>query len=165
MNEKDCQIFEYNQYISLKTLKKALNEQVKIFQFSPIPLRIIAGIGFVLHGLPKLLDIPGTQNSFINMGLPPEMAIVIGLLELIGGLAVLLGFLTRIAAGLLAIDMIGAILQVKLSKGFIGGYELDLLYLAIMISLMITGPGRLSIERNILKREIFPKLTNPTNKK
>lgn len=111
----------------------------------------------MMHGLPKLLDIPGTQNSFTNMGLPPELAIIIGLLEFIGGLAILLGILTRIAAGLLAIDMIGAILLVKLSKGFIDGYELDLLYLAIMISLMLTGPGNLSIEKNVLKREFFPK--------
>lgn len=132
-------------------------QQINFLNFSPLPLRIIAGIGFMLHGLPKLLDIPGTQNSFTNMGLPPELAVIIGLLEFIGGLAILLGILTRIAAGLLAIDMIGAILLVKLSKGFIGGYELDLLYLAIMISLMISGPGSLSIEKSILKREIFPK--------
>lgn len=142
-----------------------MNQPANIFQFSPIPLRIIAGIGFVIHGLPKLLDIAATQNSFSNMGLPPELAIIIGLLEVIGGLAILLGILTRIAAGLLAIDMIGAILQVKLSKGFIGGYELELLYLAIMISLMITGPGNFSIEKNMLKREIFPKITKPINKK
>ncbi len=111
----------------------------------------------MMHGLPKLLDISNTQNSFTNMGLPPELAIIIGLLEFIGGLAILLGVFTRIAAGLLAINMIGAILQVKLAKGFIGGYELDLLYLAIMISLMLTGPGNLSIEKNVLKREFFPK--------
>ena len=111
----------------------------------------------MMHGLPKLLDISNTQNSFTNMGLPPELAIIIGLLEFIGGLAILLGVFTRISAGLLAINMIGAILQVKLAKGFIGGYELDLLYLAIMISLMLTGPGNLSIEKNVLKREFFPK--------
>ena len=111
----------------------------------------------MMHGLPKLLDISNTQNSFTNMGLPPELAIIIGLLEFIGGLAILLGVFTRIAAGLLAINMIGAILQVKLAKGFIGGYELDLLYFAIMISLMLTGPGNLSIEKNVLKREFFPK--------
>lgn len=111
----------------------------------------------MIHGITKLLDIPGTQNSFANMGLPPELAMIIGLLEFIGGLAILLGILTRIAAGLLAINMIGAILQVKLSKGFIGGFELDLLYFAIMISLILMGPGNISIEKNILKREIFPK--------
>lgn len=128
-----------------------------VYNFAPLPLRIISGIGFMMHGLPKLLDISNTQNSFTNMGLPPELAIVIGLLEFIGGLAILLGVLTRIAAGLLAINMIGAILLVKLSKGFIDGYELDLLYLAIMISLMLTGPGNLAIEKNVLKRELFPK--------
>jgi putative oxidoreductase len=128
-----------------------------VYNFAPIPLRIITGIGFMIHGLPKLQDIPNTQNSFMNMGLPPELAIIIGLLEFIGGLAILLGIFTRIAAGLLAINMIGAILLVKLSKGFIDGYELDLLYLAIMISLILTGPGNLSIEKNVLKRELFPK--------
>jgi putative oxidoreductase len=138
-----------------------LIQQTKnIFTFASLPLRIIAGIGIMLHGLPKLLDIPGTQTSFTNMGLPPELAVVIGLLEVIGGLAILLGILTRIAAGLLAIQMIGATLLVKLSKGFIGGYELDLLYFAIMISLILSGPGSLSIERSILKREIFPKISN-----
>ena len=111
----------------------------------------------MIHGLPKLLDIPGTQSSFTTMGLPPELAVIIGLLEFIGGLANLLGIFTRIAAALLAINMIGAILLVKLSKGFIWGFELDLLYLAIMISLILNGPGSLSIEKNILKREIFPK--------
>jgi putative oxidoreductase len=135
-----------------------LIQQTKtVYNFAPLSLRIIAGIGFMMHGLPKLLDISNTQNSFTNMGLPPELAIIIGLLEFIGGLAILLGVFTRIAAGLLAIDMIGAILLVKLSKGFIDGYELDLLYLAIMISLMLTGPGNLSIEKNVLKRELFPK--------
>ena len=111
----------------------------------------------MIHGLPKLLDIPGTQSSFTNMGLPPELAVIIGLLEFIGGLAILLGIFTRIAAVLLAIDMIGTILLVKLSKGFIGCFELDLLYLAIMISLILTGTGSLSLDKNILKREIFPK--------
>jgi putative oxidoreductase len=144
-----------------------LIQQTKtVYNFAPLPLRIIAGIGFMMHGLPKLLDISNTQNSFTNMGLPPELAIIIGLLEFIGGLAILLGVFTRIAAGLLAIDMIGAILLVKLSKGFIDGYELDLLYLAIMISLMLTGPGNLSIEKNVLKRELFPKAPKyPINEK
>ena len=129
--------------------------QSKLIEFALLPLRVVAGVGFMIHGLPKILD-----SSFTNMGVPPDLAILIGLLEFIGGLAILLGFLTRIAAGLLAIEMIGSILLVKISKGFIGGFELDLLYLAIIISLLITGPGFLSIEKNLLKREMFPKLAN-----
>jgi len=143
--------------------------QSKLIDFAPLPLRVIAGVGFMIHGLPKILEIGKTQGSFMNMGLPQDLAILIGLLEFIGGLAILLGVFTRIAAGLFAIQMIGAIILVKLSKGFIDGFELDLLYLAIMVNLLITGPGFLSIEKNLLKREMFPKSpkysTTTTNEK
>jgi putative oxidoreductase len=77
-------------------------------------------------------------------------------LEFIGGLVILFGVFTRIAAILLAINMIGAVL-LTLSMGFTNGYELGLLYLSIMITLILTGPGDLSIEKNLLRREIFPK--------
>ncbi len=80
---------------------------------------------------------------------------MIALLEVAGGFAILFGILTRIAAGLVVLEMIGSTLQVKLSKGFVGGYELDLLIMAICISLFITGPGRISIEYDVIKREIF----------
>ncbi|MFZ0647042.1 MAG: hypothetical protein WAM27_02355, partial [Nitrososphaeraceae archaeon] len=55
------------------------------------------------------------------------------------------------------IEMISATLIVKLSKGFVGGYELELLLVAIGISLLLTGPGRISIEWDVLRREIFPR--------
>jgi putative oxidoreductase len=52
-----------------------------------------------------------------------------------------------------------ATLIVKSGNGFLGdgGYEVDLLLMSIAISLLLSGPGRISIERDILKREIFPK--------
>jgi putative oxidoreductase len=53
--------------------------------------------------------------------------------------------------------MIGATLLVKISKGFVGGYEQVLLLMAVCISLLLTGPGRMSIEWDVLKREIFPR--------
>jgi putative oxidoreductase len=52
--------------------------------------------------------------------------------------------------------MIGIALHVKISKGFIGGYEFELLIMAVCITLFITGPGRVSLEYDILNREIFP---------
>jgi putative oxidoreductase len=126
--------------------------------YGPVPIRILAGITFIVHGLPKLSNIPGTQQFFSNMvGLPAEMALPIGLLEVIGGIAILVGILTRVASILFIIEMIGAILVAKLSKGFVGGYEFDLLLIAISISLLLTGPGRISVEWNILKRELFPR--------
>jgi hypothetical protein len=52
--------------------------------FGPLPIRILAGITFVAHGLPKFEDIAGTQGFFGSIGLPPELALPIGLLEVIG---------------------------------------------------------------------------------
>ena len=130
----------------------------KLTQYGPFPIRIIAGIAFILHGLPKLSNLPGTEDFFANMvGLPPTLALPVGLLEVIGGIALLVGFLTRIASILFIIEMIGSTIVAKLPKGFVGGYELDLLFIAISISLILTGPGRLSIEWNILRRELFPR--------
>jgi putative oxidoreductase len=117
----------------------------------------MVGIAFMAHGYPKLIDIPGTQGFFGNIGLPPEMAVLIGLLEFIGGLTLTLGVLTRISSALLIGDMIGAILLVKMARGFVGGAELDLLLLAGAASLLITGPGRVSIEWDVIKREIIPR--------
>jgi putative oxidoreductase len=129
----------------------------KLSVFGPLPIRILAGVTFIAHGLPKFEDLAGTQGFFGSIGLPPELALPIGLLEVIGGIFLLVGVVTRIAAALLIIDMIGAIILVKISDGFVGGYEFELLLIAISISLLLTGPGRVSVEWDILKREIFPR--------
>jgi uncharacterized membrane protein YphA (DoxX/SURF4 family) len=55
------------------------------------------------------------------------------------------------------LEMIGTTLYVKISKGFVGGFELDLLIMAICVALFIMGPGRISFEYDIFKREIFPR--------
>jgi putative oxidoreductase len=129
----------------------------KLSIFGPLPIRILAGIIFIAHGLPKFEDLAGTQGFFSSIGLPPELVPLIGLLEVIGGIFLLVGIVTRIAAALLIIDMIGAIVLVKLPDGFVGGYEFELLLITISVSLLLTGPGRLSIEWDVLKREIFPR--------
>jgi putative oxidoreductase len=132
--------------------------QEKLMKYGPLPIRVLAGIIFIVHGIPKLVNIPGTQHFFSHaMGFPPEMAVLIALLEVIGGFALLFGILTRVSAILFIIEMIGATLTAKLQKGFVSGYEFDLLLVAVSISLLLTGPGQPSIEWNLLKREIFPK--------
>jgi putative oxidoreductase len=129
----------------------------KLSLYGPLPIRILAGIAFMVHGVPKLIDPAMTQGFFGNIGLPPEMAIPIGILEVVGGFAILIGILTRVASILFIIEMTGSTFMAKISEGFVGGYELDLLYMAIPISLLLTGPGRISIEYDILRREIFPR--------
>lgn len=129
----------------------------KLLAYGSLPIRIVAGITFVAHGLPKFENIAGTQGFFGSIGLPPELALPVGLLEVIGGIFLLVGVVTRISAALFIIDMIGAIVLVRLPDGFVGGYELESLLIAISVSLLITGPGRISVEWDILKREIFPR--------
>ena len=53
----------------------------KLLMFGPLPIRILAGITFIAHGLPKFENIAGTQDFFGSIGLPPELALPIGLLE------------------------------------------------------------------------------------
>jgi putative oxidoreductase len=128
-----------------------------VISYGLLPIRIMAGIVFIAHGIPKFYDTSGGYSFFQSINLPPELFLPIALLEVIGGLAILFGILTRIASALFIIEMIGAILTAKLTKGFVGGYEFELILVSICISLVILGPGRISIENYILKREIFPK--------
>ena len=98
------------------------------------------------------------EQFFANMvGLPAAMALPVGLLEVIGGIALIIGVLARIASILFIIEMIGSTITAKLSKGFVGRYEVDLLLMAVSISLLLTDPGRISVEWNVLKRELFSK--------
>ncbi len=131
----------------------------KVSSFAPLPIRVLAGTAFIMHGLPKFENTQGTQGFFGSVGIPPELALPIALLEVIGGIALILGIFTRITAILFAIEMALATLIVKSGNGFTGpqGFEVDLLLMSIAISLLLSGPGRISIERDILKREIFPK--------
>lgn len=138
----------------------------KISTFAPLPIRIMAGVAFILHGLPKFENLQGTQGFFDSVGIPPEMALLIGLLEVVGGILLIVGLVSRITAIFFIIEMICAILIVKASNGFMGqgGFEVDLLLISIAISLVLSGPGRVSVERELIKREIFPKISYKKNK-
>jgi putative oxidoreductase len=125
----------------------------------------MAGIAFILHGLPKFGDLQGTQGFFASVGIPADLALMIGLLEVVGGILLIVGLITRIAAILFTIEMVCAILIVKAGNGFMGqgGFEVDLLLMSISISLALSGPGMASIEGNILQREIFPIISYKKN--
>ncbi len=68
-------------------------------KYGRLPVRVLTGIIFIVHGIPKLVNISGTQHFFSHaLGFPPEMAVIIVLLEVIGGFTLLFGILTRISA-------------------------------------------------------------------
>lgn len=111
--------------------------------FAPVLLRLALGPIFIAHGIPKLMNPAGAAGFFGSIGLPAPavMAIVVGLVEVIGGLLVLIGYGTRLAAALLAVVMLVAITLVKWSQGFLNGWEFDFVLLAAALSLMLSGPS------------------------
>ena len=125
--------------------EKTLNDVVFI------GLRSAVGVIFILHGISKL-D-PGFAENLPNMGLPAEMAILIALAELIPGILIVLGVLSRLSASLISIIMLGAIFMVKGASSITGkgGVELDLILLASVLVIMIVGPGRISLAHVIKK--------------
>ncbi len=114
-------------------------------------LRLVVGVFFMIHSQLKFSS--GFGQFLSSIGLPAEMAILIGLLELIGGALIVLGVLSRIASSLIAIDMLGAIFYVKKLKAFSGneGVELELLALIILLTIIVLGPGRISLSHIVKK--------------
>lgn len=109
-----------------------------------------------MHGYQKLFDngIGATQDSFDMMGVPvPNItAVIVTFLELIGGVALILGVVTRIVALLLAIDMLAAMFIVHVENGFFastGGYEFVLMLAGACVALMIAGAGPYSVDASI----------------
>ena len=114
-------------------------------------LRSTIGVIFVLHGISKFN--PGFAENLPNMGLPAEMQIPIALAELVPGILLIIGVLSRLSASLISIIMLGAIFMVKGASSITGkgGVELDLILLASALVIMIAGPGKVSIAHIIKK--------------
>ena len=116
-------------------------------------LRVVTGIIFLMHGQQKLFEfgIGGVTGMMTGLGVPAPgpMAIVVTLVELVGGLALILGAFTRIAAVLVAIVVLVAFFLVHLPNGFFattGGVELVLLLATAGVTLLLTGPGALALD-------------------
>lgn len=115
-------------------------------------LRVVLGVTFVLLGWQKVSEwgMAGTAESFEGMGVPAPAvsAVLAAAVELLGGLALVLGVLIRTAGVLLALDMVGALVLVHASAGFFaadGGVEYVLVLAAAALALALTGPGRYAL--------------------
>jgi len=117
-------------------------------------LRLVMGAAFILHGWPKIQNPFGWMNAMGGSSIPSWLQGVAAFAEFGGGIALILGLLTPIAAFGLVCQMVAALLIVHLPRGdpFVASapgqssYELALVYLIIAISLILLGPGKLSLD-------------------
>ena len=142
-----------------------------IDRWALVPVRLIVGFGFLEHGFAKLARGPDAFANILQaMGVPGPhfMAWATILVEILGGLAVILGAFVKLASLPMAAVLLVAMFTVHLPYGFSSiklqavtaagaqfgppGYELDLLYLACLAALVLGGPGPLAIDGLIRKR-------------
>lgn len=110
-------------------------------------LRVVLGIILIAHGWPKIKNIKGTAEWVGQIFRPGIFwATVVSILEFVGGILLLAGFLTQLIAVLVVIQFAVIILKMKLKKGLVDGYELDLIILAVAIALAVLGSGAYSLE-------------------
>lgn len=135
-------------------------------KYAALPLRLILGFGFLYHGVPKFgAAHEATTGMFQMAGIPAPstMVYVTGLIETLGGLALILGAFVTLASIPLIITMLVALFTVHLSNGFsfihvtgmnaqgmpvfgMPGYEVNLLYIAGLLALALMGAGALSVD-------------------
>ncbi len=139
--------------------------------WAPVPLRLIVGYGFLEHGLAKLARGPeafATILHAIGVPAPHLMAWSTILIEVLGGLAVILGAFVTLVSVPMAVVLLVAIFTVHLPYGFSSiklmavtaagaqfgppGYETDVLYLACLAALVLGGSGPLAVDGLIRKR-------------
>jgi putative oxidoreductase len=129
-------------------------------RLAALALRLVVGPVMAYHGYLKLDRGVGgfadnvAQLEVLGMALPRVMGYVVVGIELIGGLCLLAGFLTRIWSALLATQMLLIPFVVKSQVGLIApqgadgtGFELDLLIAACALALVLMGPGALALDR------------------
>ncbi len=121
-------------------------------------LRVVIGAIFAIHGAQKVFvfGVGGVIAMFGKSGLPAPalLGTLACLLELLGGLSLLTGLLTRLGALAIAVDMVGAIVLVHLRHGFFApmGFEYPLALLAASVALAFTGPGAWAIDLALARR-------------
>lgn len=124
-----------------------MKKQVEI---GALLLRVALGLLFFVHGLDKFQrGIGNTAGWFQSIGLPGFAAYLVAFIELVGGIALILGLGTRIVSGLFVFIMLGAIIKVKFAAGFLGGFELDLALMVMALYLAINGSMMLSVDSKL----------------
>ena len=136
----------------LEAMAEANIKENKLVDIAFMGLRATIGVIFILHSTGKFG--PGFVGFLTGpLGLPAEMQIPIALAELVPGILLIVGVLTRISSSVLSMVMLGAIFHVKGAESLTGdgGVEFDLILLAACLVIIVAGPGRVSIAHVVKK--------------
>jgi putative oxidoreductase len=107
---------------------------------------------FFVHGFLKFSGgIENTIAFFETIGIAGFLAYVVAVIELTGGVLMIFGIGTRTISVLFSMILIGALLTVKRSTGMLGGYELDIAFLAMSVSLFLSGGGSYSLSNCLVR--------------
>lgn len=145
--------------LSLQLTRRSLSTNRVLLDPALLVLRAVLGVTMFAHGWQKLTGpgLEGVGGMFDQMGVP--LAQVAGpatmLVELVGGVLLVLGLATRVAAAAVVVVSVGAIAIVHWSAGFYaadGGYELVLVLAAMALTLVLTGPGAWSLDAPFARR-------------
>ena len=124
--------------------------------FTALVGRVVLGAIMMAHGWGKVIPRGSLYNfahTVAHLGLPYWLGYVAAFTEFFGGIALILGLLTPIAALGIAIEMAVAIMKVDLRHGLTGpqGYEFPLSLLALALMILADGPGYLAVDRLLLR--------------
>lgn len=110
-------------------------------------LRLALGAIMVAHGYHKVFGGLHKHASFVaSLGMPAWLGYLSAFSEFLGGILLVVGFLTRLAALAICIDLCVAIFKVDLHRGLVGGYEFPFALAAMAFAMIFTGPGPISAD-------------------
>lgn len=124
----------------------------KLHEIAYWGIRASVGVIFIAYGLQKFDPI--WREHLIGFGLPPELQIPIALAETIGGIALIVGILTRITGAIFSIILVDAIFHIRWNNGFFiakGGWDYDLALIAMTLFIIVAGSGRISVSSHLKK--------------
>lgn len=118
-------------------------------EWALLALRLVFGAIFLAHGWPKIKDLKINAQNFEMMGFKPGAlwGTVVALTEILAGVAIILGLATQIAGLVLAFQMLVATLwKIKRGQKLVGGFEFDLLLVAVGLLLATFGGGAYALD-------------------
>jgi len=108
-------------------------------------LRIILGIIFIDEGYTKFTNLSMTMGFFGHLGLPAFLVYIVAFIELVGGIAMLLGIFTEYAGIGFVVVLLGVVLTVHSPHGgFLWGHQYEMTLLFASLALALIGPGKIA---------------------